>query len=320
MQSKITIKLIKDQPIETKKNEPVPLNFERLRTAGNKTFVLDKGYLSVQSISHYLAHIELFECSFTQRTSIEFTVNAPAFFMYADLQKGVAHLCYHPAGKYRKTVAAGSNQVMLLTFRSDWLIHKCKKLSALSSFTGLFCNPEDQPMHLPRVNITGSLMKALIKMDTAANDMHMDDDGYTFINGCINKYYNKLKCKNATIHYHHHKASDLSAFIHSNFATEEVENLPKLAARFMVSERSLARLAKMAFGIPLHEQVIKLRVHYALDLLLNTEKPIYEIAALSGYKESYYFSKAFKKHFGACPKSITRASKALVLTSLKLQT
>jgi AraC-like DNA-binding protein len=314
MQSKITIQATRNQDIETKTDVLTAANFKPLKMAKMEEFTLNEGRVFVQSICHYLAYIEMFDCLSTQPTSIDFTVNTPAFFMYADLHTGYACLCHQPAGKYRKAVAAGHSQIMLLTFRSDWLIHKCKKTAELNPFISLFCNPEGQPMHLPRVRIASSLFRSLIKMDTLVDDINMDNDGYIFINNCINKYYNKLRSRNATVHYHHHKAAEISAFIKTNFATEEAENQTKLAARFMISERSLARLAKIAFRMPLHEQVIKLRVHYAFDLLLTTEKPISEIATLSGYKEPFYFSKAFKKHFGASPRSVARPSrKALQL-------
>jgi AraC-like DNA-binding protein len=309
MQSKITIQATRNQDIETKTDVLTAANFKLLKMAQLEQLTLSGGQVFVQSICHYLASIELFDYSFTAPAAIDFTVNAPSFFMYADLQTGNAHLCYQPAGKYRKNMPLGQNKLLLLTFRPDWLIHKCKKLAEINSFTSFFCNPEDRAMHLPRVNIASSLLRSLVKMDTVVDDINMDDDGYVFINNCVNKYYNKLRSRNATVHYHHHKAADISAFIKTSFATEEAENHAKLAARFMVSERSLARLAKIAFGMPLHEQVIKLRVHYALDLLLTTEKPISEIATLSGYREPFYFSKAFKKHFGVCPRSVARPSR-----------
>lgn len=318
MQSHIQFQSSKNQTVSKNKNNLNPHYLNRLKTAKVEEIQFNNGVVTVQSISHYLAYIELFDYSFTHRTTVDFTVNAPAFFMYADLHTGFSHLCYQPAGKYRKAVEPGHNKIMLLTFRSNWLTHKCQKLSGLNSFTSLFCNPGGKSMHLPRVGLANSLIGSLIRMDTIVKDIHMDDEGYIFINGCINKYYNMLKRRNATVHYYHHKAADISAFIKTNFATEEVENFPKLATRFMVSERSLARLAKIAFGMPLHEKVIKLRIHYALDLLLTTDKSISEIANLSGYKDPYYFSKAFKKQFGTCPKMVNRPSKTTIVLELLL--
>jgi AraC-like DNA-binding protein len=289
-----------------------------LRTACTEKFTMKEGILLVQSVSHYLAQIELFEYSFTQETDISFSVNEPAFFMHADLEKDSCYLCYRPAGKYRKKVPAGINKILLITFRSDWLIYKCQKLAELKSFTTSFCNPEGKPMSLSSFGIVRNLFNSLKKMEASTNDLHMDDGGYIFINNCINKYYNKLRGRNATSHYHHHKALAISAFIAENFRSEDADNLPKLASRFMVSERSMARLAKTAFGIPLHEQVIKLRTDYALDQLLTTAKPICEIARLSGYKEPHYFSKAFKKRFSVPPKSIERPYKKAYFSEMQV--
>jgi hypothetical protein len=63
------------------------------------------------------------------------------------------------------------------------------------------------------------------------------------------KYYNNIKCRNATSQHHHHMAESIAAFIAENFVTELAEDMPKLALRFTVSERSLAHLATIAFGI-----------------------------------------------------------------------
>ncbi len=142
-------------------------------------------------------------------------------------------------------------------------------------------------------------------MDVAAGNFNTDDEGYNFINGCINKYFNSIKSRNATSREHHLKGQAIASFINENFTTEMADDAPKLAYRFMVSERNLARLAKNVFGIPLHEQVIKLRMDYARRLLSTSGKPVKEIALLAGYKEPHYFSKAFKKYYGKCPKSVT---------------
>ncbi|MNL13543.1 Urease operon transcriptional activator [compost metagenome] len=77
----------------------------------------------------------------------------------------------------------------------------------------------------------------------------------------------------------------------------------------MVSERNLARLAKIAFGTPLHEKVIDIRMCSSLEQLVTTNHPIYEIARRTGYKEGHYFSKAFRKHYGVAPKYILRPNK-----------
>ena len=278
-----------------------------LRSAIVDRYVLNCGHVHVQSLSHYHAHIQLFEYAVKEDTKVDFSITDPAFFMHADLNKNTCYLCYRTAGNYRKALPKGENQIMLITFKADWLVYKCQKLSELKAFTTVVYSQEVGQGSLPAMGIGRSLFTAIKKMNTPGNDLN--DEGYHFISGCINKYYNKLKCRNNNTHYRHHKAAEVAEFIKQNFASELVENLPKLAARFMVSERTMARLAETAFGMPLHKQVIKLRMDYALDLLINTDKPVFEIAALCGYKEPYYFGKAFKKQFGDCPKSVKRPVK-----------
>ncbi|MBB5440103.1 AraC-like DNA-binding protein [Pedobacter sp. AK017] len=274
-----------------------------LQTGIAQKIMLAEGQLLVQSVSLYLAHIELFEYCFTEKTYIDFSVFEPAFFMHADLNRNCCYLCYRPPGRYRKTVPAGSNQVMLITFRADWLIYKSSKLKELKPLTASFFDARCRELSLAPLGIAHSLFKSLKKMDATINDPNTDGD-HIFTAQCIHSYYNKLRNGDTSMQHHSAKITDITVFIKENFRSEAAENLPALALRFMVSERNLARLAKMAFGIPLHEQVIKLRMEYAQELLLTTDKPVKEVALLSGYKEPYYFSKAFKKYYGKCPKAV----------------
>ena len=304
MQSSIKLHLAAAQPAALSFDALCSTARLPLRSATVDHYVLNCGHIHVQSLSHYHAHIQLFDYVVNEDTKVDFSIADPAFFMHADLNKNSCYLCYRSAGNYRKTVPKGENQILLITFRPDWLVYKCQKLSELKVFTTAICNQEMGQGSLPAIGIGKSLFTAIKKMNT--NGDELNDEGYHFISGCINKYYNQLKCRNSSSHYRHFKAAEIAAFIRLNFTSELAENLPKLAARFMVSERTMARLAEIAFGMPLHKQVIKLRMGYALDLLINTDKPIFEIAALSGYKESYYFSKAFKKYYGECPKCVKR--------------
>jgi len=253
--------------------------------------------VTVRSVSHYHAHIELFDCTVKRDIEVDYSVPEPAIFMYVELKKNNCYLCYRPVGNYRRKVPAGVNRIMLITFRTDWLMYKCQKLPELNAIAAAVSNPGTKQMSLPAIGIGRSLFAALSKMDRFGDDP--SDAAYNFISGCINKYYSKLQ-------YRNRKTAEVSGFVRQHFSSDVVENLPELASRFLVSKRTMARLADITFGMPLHRQVVKLRMDYALKLLLTTSKPVYEIAALSGYTDAHYFSKAFKKHFGECPKCIRR--------------
>lgn len=258
----------------------------------------------VQSFSSYFAYIELFEYNFTKTTVIDFSVTEPSYFMWIDRKKNTCSMSYRPAEKYKKAVSPGKNIVILITFKSEWLLYKCKRLPDLQPFNTLHINPDNKSVNLPAAGISENIYNSLQKMNIQSdNNSLLDNDGYKFANGCINKYYTKLRLKHSTEQFHYRLADEISKFIHTNFATDHAENIPKLAEKFMISERNLARIANIAFGIPLHEQVIKLRMGHARHLLATTNKPVKEIALLCGYKDPYYFSNAYKKYFGESPKS-----------------
>ncbi|WEK18608.1 MAG: helix-turn-helix transcriptional regulator [Candidatus Pedobacter colombiensis] len=288
-----------------------------IRMAKAEKIKINEGDILIQSLSHYLAYIELFEYTLTQEVNIDFSVIKPSFFMYINLRQNSCYLCYRSEGKYRETLTAGAHQMMLITFSPEWLIYKSEKLAELKSFTAFFNNPKRRSVNLPSFGIAKSLFNLLKKTDLKVNHLNMDASTYIFINNCITKYYNKLISRNCNNEYLQHKATAIAQFIHENFTSEKASSVHELADRFMVSERSLARLAKMAFGIPLHEQVIKLRIDLALRLLLTTNKPIYEIARLSGYKEPHYFSKAFKKYYEISPKGFERPCKEMVTLEMQ---
>ena len=59
------------------------------------------------------------------------------------------------------------------------------------------------------------------------------------------------------------------------------------------------------FGLPPLQYVTRLRMERACELLSANHYRIHEIADQCGYENAYYFSTAFKKHFGVAPKFYT---------------
>lgn len=291
----------------TPENPQFPFRKNFLQTVNVEQKILQSGDIFLQSLSFFLANAVVLGYSFNQQTSIRFSIPEASFLLYADYNNNSCRLYYQPPGTYQRLVEKGNNSIMLLSLRPDWIIYQGHKEQELAVFRDSVAQHGNQGMHLPSASIARNLFNSLKKTEKNLHKQtaHME----SFISEAIQKYCNALRRSHLTAQYQHQRAASISDFIHKNFATEEAENLQQLANRFMVSERSLARLAKIAFGIPLHEQVIKLRIEYAARQLATTNKPIYEIALLSGYKEPHYFSKAFKKEYGCPPKFVTRPSK-----------
>lgn len=87
--------------------------------------------------------------------------------------------------------------------------------------------------------------------------------------------------------------------------------LKELAALAGCSVRQLQRRFKQEKELGPMEYVIQLRMESASRMLRHTDAPIGEIADKMGYRDMYYFSRAFKKYFGVPPQRyrLTSASR-----------
>lgn len=80
----------------------------------------------------------------------------------------------------------------------------------------------------------------------------------------------------------------------------------EISLKVYVNEFKLKVLFKKLFGIGIFECLLKARMEKAKILLLETKKPIKEIAVLTGYEHITSFITAFRKHFGYTPGSLRR--------------
>ena len=79
-----------------------------------------------------------------------------------------------------------------------------------------------------------------------------------------------------------------------------------LARQFLKSPSSLKKMFKTDFQMPIHEYIVRKRMQLARQLLLQKERSISDIAALTGYADLSNFSRDFKKHFGCSPRNFQK--------------
>ena len=84
--------------------------------------------------------------------------------------------------------------------------------------------------------------------------------------------------------------------------TEKHWTRPEMARSIGVSESSLTRMFKQSTGYAPNEYLIILRLKKGAMLLLNTDLSIGEIADRTGFSDSNYFCRQFKKHFRIPPR------------------
>lgn len=121
------------------------------------------------------------------------------------------------------------------------------------------------------------------------------------INYLITKYFDVL------ISINEQKHSNVDAI--STFARQYVEkhytepdfNISFLSDEMNVSISYLSTVFKQTMGINLSSYIILLRMNRAKELLKNLKYSISDVATLSGYEDSRYFAKFFKKKTNMTP-------------------
>ena len=86
-------------------------------------------------------------------------------------------------------------------------------------------------------------------------------------------------------------------------------SMEALAEKLHLSYVGLCRKFKRSMHCSPSDFLIRLRMQYAKQLILDEQKSISEIAELCGYQNAYYFSNAFKKQFHVSPSQYRKKQK-----------
>ena len=78
-----------------------------------------------------------------------------------------------------------------------------------------------------------------------------------------------------------------------------------------LSHPYLCRLYKKERGLTPESEIIGKRLRFAASLLCSTQKPIYEVANESGYRDELHFAKSFRKHYGTSPREYRKENREL---------
>lgn len=286
-----------------------------------------EGQILRQSHSHHLVHIDLFEYVLNKEITINFAQTNRSIFMLAmfegqsalydqndnlisALNDSSCHFGFHGEGDYRAKLKQGGHKFLLLTLRPEWFLHETKNLHQFKTLIANYTAKKKSAFALPYCRlsrkINQNLKKMLLQKKVNEDSLYMTIK--RVLTELMDQYHNMLLERNYTTRtFHEAKALAIKNFIQDNYKDPIVDNIPKMARHFGVSETIFEQLAKVAFGKPFRAQIIALRMEYSLHLLTSTKKTIREIAHLSGYNDPYYFSRAFKKHYQKSPKHIRNA-------------
>jgi len=99
--------------------------------------------------------------------------------------------------------------------------------------------------------------------------------------------------------------------IQCNFAWISLEHL---ANKYYFNSSYFSTLFKKYTGKHFTNYIMDIRLEKAYRLLLETDKKIYRISKLVGYKDVKYFNKLFKRRYGLTPDECRKFSKSKVLS------
>ena len=84
-----------------------------------------------------------------------------------------------------------------------------------------------------------------------------------------------------------------------------------LSEMLHLSHPYLCRLYKKERGLTPESEIIGKRLRLAASLLCSTQKPIYEVARESGYRDELHFAKSFRKYYGESPRAYRKKNKEI---------
>jgi YesN/AraC family two-component response regulator len=82
----------------------------------------------------------------------------------------------------------------------------------------------------------------------------------------------------------------------------------ELTNKYYITRTRLLQLFKSVHGVSLKAFVISKRMDVALKMLLETDKPIDEIARLTGYKHPNNFTRKFTQYYGKPPHDLRKVN------------
>lgn len=99
---------------------------------------------------------------------------------------------------------------------------------------------------------------------------------------------------------HHGRIARVIKILHERY--EEPLTIRELAAAAGVSRSQLDRQFRQLFGITPREYLVRVRVHAACRLLVETNDRATEIAMKTGFYDHSHFGRTFRRIMGACPR------------------
>ena len=95
----------------------------------------------------------------------------------------------------------------------------------------------------------------------------------------------------------HALVKKVKQFVSENLSNEEL-NVEYVSKKLFLNASYLSHVFKKETEQGLREYIYELRMKYAYDIAVNSDKGLEEIAEMVGFKDAAYLGKCFKKYYG----------------------
>jgi len=165
------------------------------------------------------------------------------------------------------------------------LLKKCSEINSVYSYTAAFCSKTQEIITDLLTNTRKGILKRLFLESKVLELISLQVEQQNKLNSPEHLVKKLYKVRNI-----------ISANLNEHFS------IKKLSKEVLLNDTILKKEFKRVFNTTISEYSTSLRMTKARELLTHTDKPIYEVSDIVGYKNPTHFSAAFKKHESLTPK------------------
>jgi two-component system response regulator YesN len=104
---------------------------------------------------------------------------------------------------------------------------------------------------------------------------------------------------------------DIKEYINQNYMNEI--SLSELSERFSISYSHLSKLFHTFSGVTFRTYLLNYRLEKATQFLMESRDSVKEIAYNTGFRDTGYFIKQFKRHFGSTPSNFRKSEIVMII-------
>lgn len=249
--------------------------------SATKDFFVEHSYSNLKMPSmHYHSTYELYYLESGEREYFVedkfFKVRSGSFILIPPYK------LHRTGGSYGKRIIVGFSKDYLKKSLSETAIERI-----LETFERILITPTPDE--------SSNIIKKILLLEESLDE--------TFINITLSSLLLELsRCKSEIIF--DDRINKIIEYINKNYAT--IDTIESIAENFYISKYHLCRLFKNTMKMTIVDYLNSIKIKNACYYLKTTNKTITEIALLTGFNSSAYFTIVFKKTTGKSPSEYRR--------------